>query len=119
MKISILNELKRHYECFKVAETLPLNIEGEDIPIDSIKKLESFLIENNRKDIIKFCQNLSKANWVRIKEFLELPLYHIVYYPDKNELHSKGIDVNAFDMISAIDSFLAEFGYEPFYVITK
>ena len=54
-----------------------------------------------------------------IETVLSLNQYHALYYPDKLKIHSKGVNIYAIDMMTAVEMFASEFGYDPYYIMFK
>lgn len=46
-------------------------------------------------------------------------LYHIIYFEHKEHAHSKGMNVYAIDMMSAVEMFESQTGYEAFICTLK
>jgi hypothetical protein len=119
MKAIVINELKRYYDIHKVAETIKTDEVVEPHHAD-ISLLEKYISEDsslvNRNQIIK---KLSEANWKYMEVIFNLPMFHIFYFENENDLFGKGMNIFEIDMMSAVEKFESETGFKPHICTVK
>lgn len=122
MKIIVINEMKKYYDAHKIADVLSYNknVTASWLHNTDEKVLIGYIEENNTQKIKEFLSNISISVWQFFNVLItQNSLFHIVYFTDSNKYHSKGVNVYATDMMSAVEKFVSEFGIEPFYCTVK
>lgn len=106
MLIKHANKAEAYYLCH--SNQIDENLKGLD---------PSFQAEPVDKDNPELWSN---SNWIWFtKVFLKQSKYHCLYYPEADKIHSKGVNVYALDMISAVEQFVSQYGIEPYYCMQK
>jgi hypothetical protein len=102
MRITQINKIETFYRTYQEE-------------IDSTEIEESIITcteDNEEVEIVVIWKDF-------IENVLSLNQYHALYYPDKLKIHSKGVNIYAIDMMTAVEMFASEFGYDPYYIMFK
>jgi hypothetical protein len=117
MKISVINKLKEYYD-FNKLEGVYRGDEIVSPHSTDIALIESHLSDGESAKCYEVMKKFSDANWKFLEVIFELPVFHIIYFENKSELFSKGMNVYAIDMMSAVERFESETGFEA-YICTR
>ena len=117
MKISVINKLKEYYDFNKLEGVYKGDVLTPPHSTD-LALIESHLNDGDSSKCYEVMKKFSDAHWRFMETVFELPIFHIIYFENKSELFSKGMNVYEIDMMSAVEKFESETGFEA-YICTR
>jgi hypothetical protein len=118
MKAIVINKLKEYYDFNKLE-----GVDRGDVltPPHStdLALIETYINDGDSTKCYEVMKKFSNAHWKFMETIFQLPVFHIIYFQEKSELFSKGINIYATDMSSAVEIFESETGFEAYICARK